>query len=148
MGQENFFIRAGNPFMKAILRSPLHGLLSGSTVLITVTGRKSGKAYATPVNYWRQGDCLNIVSLRNRTWWRNLRGGCPVTLRLQGQDVKAWATVTEDDQGVAASLAAYLRQVPRYAQYLGVTLEPNGQPKSEDIVQAARTRVIVQVKLN
>jgi deazaflavin-dependent oxidoreductase (nitroreductase family) len=148
MQLQSFFNQVGVQFMKVVLRSPLHGLLSGSIVLITFTGQKSGKAYTTPVNYLRQGDVLSIVSLRNRTWWRNLRGGSPVTLRLQGQDMKGWGTVTEDDQGVAAGLSARLQQVPHYAKYFGVTLDLNGRPRSEDITLAAQTRVVVQVKLS
>lgn len=143
MEQQSFFNQVGNQFMKVILRSPLHGLLSGGIVLVTVRGRKSGKAYTTPVNYLRQGDVLRIVSLRNRTWWRNLRGGSPITLHLQGQDMKGRGTVIEDDQGVVAGLSAHLHQAPRYAKYFGVTLDWNGQPRSEDIVLAAQTRVVV-----
>ena len=40
-----------NPFMVWLLRSPLHKLASKNTLLITFTGRKSGKKYTTPVNY-------------------------------------------------------------------------------------------------
>lgn len=147
MQPRSLFTQVGNQLMKAILRSRLHGLLSGGIVLVTVTGQRSGKAYTTPVNYLRQGDVLRIVSLRHRTWWRNLRGGSLVTVRLQGQDVKGQGTVIEDDQGVAAGLSAYLQQAPRFAKYLGVTVDSNGQPRSEDVAQAAETRVVVQVKL-
>ncbi len=136
-----------NRFMAAVLRSPLHGLLSGSVMLITVTGRKSGKAYTTPVNYTRlgEGESLGVISYRQRTWWRNLRGGAAVTLRLKGRDVPGQATVIEDDGGVAAALAAILKQSPRYAKYLGVKLDPNGQPAVEDVAQAAQSRVVVVV---
>jgi hypothetical protein len=30
-----------NPFVELMLRSPLHGLMSGSIMLVTVTGRKT-----------------------------------------------------------------------------------------------------------
>ena len=139
-----------NRFMAAVLRSPLHGLLSGSIMLITVTGRKSGKAYTTPVNYTRlgEGEALNVMSYRQRTWWRNLRGGAAVTLHLQGRDVPGQATLFEDDEGVAAELASMLKQSPGYAKYLGVKLDSNRQPAPEDVARAAQTRVVVQVRLN
>ena len=35
-----------NHFMSAVLRSPLHPMASRSVMLITFTGRKSGKTYA------------------------------------------------------------------------------------------------------
>ena len=43
----------GNDFMAWVLRSPFHGMLSNGMMLITVTGRKTGKAYTTPVGYYR-----------------------------------------------------------------------------------------------
>lgn len=75
-----------NSMMKWLLRSPLHGLISKNIMLLTYTGRKSGKVYTVPVNYVRQSDHLSVVSYRHRTWWRNLRGGAPVTLLIQGQE--------------------------------------------------------------
>ncbi|HEU5099254.1 MAG TPA: nitroreductase family deazaflavin-dependent oxidoreductase, partial [Roseiflexaceae bacterium] len=137
MERQQFLNRVGKRFMQVMLCCPLHALLSRHVMLITVRGRKSGKVYTTPVNYVRQGDMLTIVSLRNRRWWRNLRGGSPVVLRLQGHDVQGWGTVIEDDQGVAAGLAAYLQQVPDYAKYFGVTRDSNGQLQNEDVARAA-----------
>lgn len=34
-----------NPIMKGLLRSPLHRLLSGTLMLLTYTGRKTGTPY-------------------------------------------------------------------------------------------------------
>ena len=144
----NLVNQIGNQFMQVILRSPLHGWLSGSTALVTVTGRKSGQAFTTPVNYVRQGNVVYITSRRERTWWRNLRGGGPVTLHLQGQEVKGSATVAEDDPGVAAGLTAYLSQAPQHAKYFGVALDSNGQPRADDVAHTAPTRVVIQVKLD
>ncbi len=147
MAQSNFFMQVGNQFMQTMLRSPLHGILSRSFMLITVTGRKSGKTYTTPVNYARQGDCLIVISQRDRMWWRNLRGGRAVKLQLQGREVKGWGTVVEDDRGVASSLAGYLTQLPQSAKYLGVTLDSNGRPDNAALAQAAKSRVVVQIQL-
>lgn len=57
-----------NSIMKWILRSPLHGLINKSIMLITYTGRKSGKVYTIPVNYVRHGGLLSVTSYRHRTW--------------------------------------------------------------------------------
>src|SRR5207249_9479955 len=72
-----------NPFVAAILRSPLHGLLSKQVMLLTYTGRKTGKRYTIPVGYTRDGETLVVFS--SRTWRRNLRGDAPVEVRLQGR---------------------------------------------------------------
>src|SRR5215218_8339765 len=43
--------RIVNPALKAILRSPIHGLASGRLALITYTGRRSGREYTLPCFY-------------------------------------------------------------------------------------------------
>lgn len=78
-----------NPMVSWLLRSPLHGLMSNSTMLITFTGRKSGKTYTTPVNYvWDDDHTLLAVSRTDRLWWRNLRASAPVKVCLRGQTLK------------------------------------------------------------
>ena len=77
-----------NIFVKAILKSPLHGILSGSTMLVTYTGARSGHEYTVPVNYvaGNASQTLLTTSWKNRVWWRNFREARPVTLRLRGVD--------------------------------------------------------------
>lgn len=91
------FVRVQNPFMKWLLRSPLHGAVSGMYLLITFTGRKSGTVYTTPVQYHRDGQRVVIVTSRAYKWWKNLEGGATVTLRLRGQDQAARAETTLDE---------------------------------------------------
>jgi len=135
-----------NPIIAWILRSPLHGLLSGSIILFTYTGRKSGKVYNTPASYVRDDDILLVVSFRRRKWWRNLRGGAPVTVRAHGQAWKTTCEVIEDDEGVAANLMTYLQQVPHYAEYFHVALDADGQPNAEDVARAAQDRVMIRIQ--
>ena len=52
--------RVGNPLVRAVLRSPAHGLLSGHLALLTVTGRRSGRAFTFPVGYHREGERVTI----------------------------------------------------------------------------------------
>jgi deazaflavin-dependent oxidoreductase (nitroreductase family) len=147
MSQPNFFIKLSNPVIILLLRSPLHGILSRSTMLITVKGKKSGKAYTTPVNYLRQGDVLYTLSSRDRSWWRNLRGGAAVTLFLQGKEVTGKGTVIEDDRGVAEALTTYLQLAPQYARYLGIRMDEQGNPLDQDLIEKARSRVMVRIDL-
>ena len=136
----------GNPFISFLLRSPLHGLMSTSMLLITVTGRKSGQVFTTPVNYIRMGDELLIVSLADRSWWKNLRGGAAVTVRLQGRDMIGRGLAIEDQAEVAKSLIGLLKAAPQYQKYLGVSLAPDGQPLDPAaLAKAAQTRVMVKI---
>lgn len=127
-------VKTWNRFANGILRSPFYGLM-GDSLVITVTGRKTGELYSLPVNYTQSGDTVTIISRRDRTWWRNLRGGADVTCRLRGRDVRGRANVIEDDEGVMTALTAFvqgLRRVPK---------------RFRDIREAASTRVVVEVEL-
>jgi len=136
-----------NPIMSAILKSPLHGLLSRSTILISVRGKKSGKTYTTPVNYVRSGDELMMVSFQKRSWWRNLRGGAGVRVRLQGRDREAHAVVAEEPAAVAAGLESLVRASPGYARALGIGLDAAGRPEPGSLAHAAEGRVVVRARL-
>ncbi len=135
-----------NPLIAAILRSPFHGVLSRSMMLVTVTGRKSGTAYTTPVNYIPVGEELWTVSSRNRTWWRNLRGGGSVSLRLCGRLVQKAARVVEPQAEVAQALAQLVEAAPGYARYLGITRGPDGRLDASALQDSARERVIVRMR--
>jgi len=78
--------RTANPLIRTILRTPLHPLLSGRMALITVTGRKTGRTFTFPVGYERSADTVRITVgwPERKRWWRNLRGGAPVRVRLRG----------------------------------------------------------------
>ncbi len=90
---------------------------------------------------------LCAISYRGRTWWRNLRD-TPVTVRVQGKDLAGVAKTITDEPQVTDCLMAYLRQAPQIAKYIGVGLDANGQPKSQDVAEAAKTRVMVRVQLS
>ncbi len=147
MSLQDFFNRLGNPILSALLRSPLHAMAGDGIMLVSVTGRRSGRVYTTPVNYLRYGETLMIISLRKRTWWRNLRGGAEVGVRLRGQARRGQATLSEGDPEVAVLLGRILARIPAYARLLGVRMRPDGTPYPEDLAHAARSRVVAQIQL-
>jgi deazaflavin-dependent oxidoreductase (nitroreductase family) len=136
-----------NSIMLWLLRSPLHPLLSGSTLIVTYTGRKSGTIYSLPANYVRVGEELLTVSLSKRTWWRNLRGGGDVTIRLRGKELPARAEVFEDLTSVAQGLAEIVRTNPKWARYLKVKLYAKGDPSMIELDIAARDRVVIRTTI-
>ncbi len=137
-----------NPITTWIMRSPLHGIVSKNMMLITYQGRKSGKQYTTPVNYLEIPEngtaVLYTTSYREHVWWRNLRGGVQVTLRLRGEDLPAQAQVIEEHEVVDEALDAYLRQAPHLARYFGVSLQGNGSLDADDLHRAAEKIVVVK----
>lgn len=98
-------LRFWNFLVELILKSPFHRLLSYNLTLITVTGRKTGQRYTTPVGYyWQDEQHLDILTHPQRQWWRNLQGNTFVNLRLLGRNIRALATAIDDPQVVATAL--------------------------------------------
>ena len=136
-----------NPIVIWLLRSPLHGLIDKSTVLITFKGRKSGKTYTFPISYVRDGDILMMISRREHSWWKNFRGGTQVTLCLQGRTLRAKGEVFTDAEIVANKLLMFLRKFPGYQRLMHMKLAADGQPEDPDAFQRfVQSMVILQMK--
>jgi deazaflavin-dependent oxidoreductase (nitroreductase family) len=135
-----------NRTMKFMLRSPLHGIVDKQILLITFTGRKSGKTYTTPVSYSQSGD--QVVIFTHADWWKNLRNGTSVSLHIRGRDLEGLAEpIAEDKEAVAAGLAEHLRKVRSDAKYYAVTFDDQGNPRSAEVEKAAQAAVMVRVRL-
>lgn len=113
-----------NSMVGAILRSPAHRLLSGSSDLLAYDGRRSGRRIVLPTQYARSGDDLVILVGRPETkrWWRNFEEPHDLDVLLAGE----WHPMTgqvvrgADDPGAAAPLlTAYLDRFPKAAKVLG-----------------------------
>jgi hypothetical protein len=89
-----------NRVTRPLLRSRWHGVLSGRLALLTVTGRRSGRRFTIPVGYVENDGVVTIVpsAPERKRWWRNLRGGAPVTLRLRGVDRAGHAVAHGDER--------------------------------------------------
>jgi deazaflavin-dependent oxidoreductase (nitroreductase family) len=139
--------RLYNPIVILLLHSPLHSFLDKSTILITFTGRKSGKTYTIPVSFVRDGDTLMMISQREHSWWKNLGGGAQVTLYMQGHTLKARGEVFMDAETVAKRLLLFLQHFPGYQRLIHIKLAANGQPENPEAFQRfAKDMVIIQMK--
>ncbi len=128
-----------NPLVTWLLRSPLRRLMDGSTLLLTYTGRKSGRAYTFPISYRQSGASLKLITRQNKTWWRSLDSGSTVGLWLRGQARTGWARVVPLDRAeLLAALLEVYHGMPRSlaeqqvdtALLVTTTLEPLDDPQS------------------
>ena len=89
----------GNGLVLAVLRSPAHRLLSGMTIELSYTGRRSGRQFTLPVQYAREGERL-LVAVQDpaaKAWWRNFRTPQEVIVRLRGKPRQGTARVVAPD---------------------------------------------------
>jgi len=134
-----------NPVMRFLLRSPLHGLLSNSLMLITFTGRKSGKKFTTPVRYIKTGDTVRCFTAAENQWWRNLRSGARVSLLVKGQlsDYQAQA-IFDKPTDIKKQLVSYLTLFPQDAAYHDIRLNKDKSLDEKDLEHAANNAIVVE----
>jgi deazaflavin-dependent oxidoreductase (nitroreductase family) len=147
-----FMNKIVNPFIKLILRSPLHGWMSAAVLLITYRGRKSGKEYTLPVQYVQDGNNVYIVPgyAEKKTWWRNLKGGADMQITLKGQTKPGRGILLERDadaEEIAKTLRLYIQCFPPAAKMHNVRIEADGQPNANDLGKAAKDILMVRVAL-
>lgn len=136
-----------NPVVRTLLRSPIHGLISNSLMLITFTGRRSGHHFTTPVRYVRVGDSIRCFTSAGNLWWRNVRGGALVSLRIGGKEMPYHAVAIVDDPlRIREALQHYLTLFPGDAVYHGIGLNRNGSLIEADLDRASHEAVVVEAQ--
>jgi len=141
-----FLVAAFNAVFLAILRSPLHGLLSNSFALLSFRGRKSGKQYTLVIGYRREGDLLTIISPRN--WWKNLRdGNVPVRILLHGTWRNAVAEASQGGERAAEAFQRAAQKSPNLIRMYRIEREADGQLKAESLRQATRKVAVIYIRL-
>ena len=136
-----------NGFMRAVLHSPFHRVASKSVLIISFTGRRSGRTISTPISYLREGDMLTLFT--SASWRKNFTGGALVRLWIQNREHTGWATPCEEDkQAVSGGLTRFLTHVSSDARYYGVTLDADGIPNPAQVTAAAQWVTMIQVKLS
>lgn len=135
-----------NPVMKALLRSPLHGIVSDSLILLTFTGRKTGRTYTTPVGYQQHGDRLTVFT--HGDWWKNLRGGRSVTVLLRGERRAGVARPVTDLDGVLDRVETFLAENGvENLRRIGVTVD-DPDPSDEALRDAVSGTTVIDIDLS
>jgi hypothetical protein len=99
-----------------LLRSPLHGVASRSLLLISVTGRRTGRVHTLPVMYREAADgvlTIGVAAPADKRWWRNLRGdGAAVRVRLRGRD-RTGRAIARGDENAGVTVEVRLEDARR-----------------------------------
>ena len=136
-----------NWFMSWLLHSPFHRLISGSILLITYIGRRSGKQYSAPLNYVRGGNTLWVTSVRDRRWWRNFREEWPIKVLLQRVEVEGIGLAITEPEQLSQAFSEFFHLSPTSARFFKVDLEDDGTPNQEDLDRIVAERVLVRIQI-
>lgn len=117
-------MKVGNALVSAVLQSPMHRLMSGTTVLVRYTGRRSGRTITTPTQYARSGDDVVILVGRpeSKTWWRNFVGDRDIDVLIRGEWLQMTARVirgADEQEELVPLLGLYLKRFSRATASLG-----------------------------
>lgn len=135
----------GNAVMSWIIKSPFWRVLGKRMAVITLTGKITGKLISVPISVSKENDIYTVISSRNRTWWRNLRGGAYADLRNIGKTIKVKGEVFESDEDVKTKLTAYLTRDSFAMKFLQVRVDPQGGFNNEDITRLVNERVVIEL---
>ncbi len=98
------------------------------------------------MSYYKED--AKVYCFTHGRWWRNLQGGAPVQLRLQGEDFAGFAeAVPEDTDRKSKYLSRMLKAVPWDAGIYKVTMDDRGEPNPEQVREAARDAVMIRIDL-
>jgi hypothetical protein len=85
-------------------------------MLLSLTGRRTGRDYRQPVSYVVEGE--DLLTPGGGRWKLNLREGEPITIRLRGRDVLARPEFVRDPDEVERLLRRMMSANPRLASFV------------------------------
>ena len=81
-----------------LLRRGWMGKMGEFVMIITTTGRKSGKKFTTPIAYQRDGEHIIAVNPGNSNWFHNVDANGSAVLEIQRQVIPVTGAVVRDEQ--------------------------------------------------
>jgi hypothetical protein len=140
-------LRAFNPALHLALRTPVLGPALTNFMVITFTGRKTGRQFSLPVSAHHVDGVLYV--LLSAGWKHNFRDGAPAevlyagkTTSMHGKLIKEPAVVAELTSRVATSYGAKKAQ-----RSMGLKFRDNLIPSVEEFTEASTQLGIAAIKL-
>jgi deazaflavin-dependent oxidoreductase (nitroreductase family) len=127
-----------------LLRRNLMGPMGNIIMVITTTGRKSGKQFSTPIGYQRDGDDVIAFNLGGGSnWYKNMLANPLVTLNIKGRSMAMRGTLITDQAEVLRVIDLYLKHQPDPTRrFLGFTPEMT----TEERVKVAERIIFVRFR--
>lgn len=138
------FAKAMMRFQAFLLRRNWLGSMGDFVMVITVQGRKTGKRYATPIGYLRDGETILAVNPRGGSnWFRNLLVHPLATLEIRGQRLSVCAEHVTDPAERERIFELYRQDGRAFQRLFGV----NPDASEERLHKARDSREFVRFHL-
>lgn len=139
-------LRAVNPLLRFLLRTPLMGPARKAIMVLDFTGRKSGKPYSLPVSAHRiDGD---LYALAGTPWRLNFRGGATAEVLHDGKTMTMRGELIEDPS-VTADLFHRCAQsygVKAAQRMMGLKFRDDRIPTVEEFAEAIKTNHLSAIR--
>ena len=135
------FLKVVDPIFKAMLKTPLGGVLPSTTSVISFKGRKSGKPYNLVVAV-HDVDGEQLV-FSQRVWMVNFKGGAPVSVRHKGKTLSGTGTLVSDPAEIAPRLQKAIDA--HGARSVGLKMSDGHRVTPEDVKTVERKMLRLQL---
>jgi hypothetical protein len=139
-------LRAVNPMLRSLLRTPLAGPLRKQLMVLSFKGRKSGRQFSIPVSAHRIDGGLYAIA--NAQWKHNFRDGADAEVVLDGKTTKMRGELISDPATVAdlCHRGTESYGVKRAQTMMGLKFRDQRIPTVEEFAEAAARDKIAAVR--
>lgn len=110
-------------------------------MVITTTGRKTGRPRPTPIGYLRDGESVLAFSYPHHHWYRNVRRKPEALLTIKGEKIPVRVEFLDDAAGRRRVIETYQRERPgSFPRMYKLAADAS----TEEILLAAKDRVFVR----
>jgi hypothetical protein len=139
-------LKAVNPVLGFLLRTPLTGSLRDQMMVVNVTGRKSGRRYSIPVSAHQIDGTL--YALTSAPWKNNFRDGAPCQVLHNGKKTAMKGDLITDRATVAglSERCATAYGAKRAQRMMGLKFRDNRIPSVDEFAEAADREKFAAIK--
>ncbi len=140
-------LRVLNPTLRLLLRAPLLGPALKDFMVVSFTGRKTGRQFSVPVSaHHIDGD---LYVLLNASWKHNFRDGAPADVLYGGKTTAMHGQLISQPAAVAdlAHRAAETQGAKKAQRAMGLKFREDAIPSVQDFIEASDRLGLAAIRL-
>jgi hypothetical protein len=140
-------LRAVNPIMRFLLRTPVAGPAREQMMVVSFNGRKTGRRYSIPLSAHRIDN--GIYAITSAPWKLNFSDGAAAEVLLNGKTTTMRGELIQDREVVAdlSRRCAESYGVKRAQRMMGVKFRDQRIPTVEEFAEAVDREHIAAIRL-